>query len=146
MLSNFRIKKLSPKEWHDYIPQIDTPTNFTHVDLGAGNNPRNPFAATRLVTTDISQTDHNKQFLDLTRPLPFESNTIFSFSAFDVLEHIPRWERKPNNEICYPFVNLISEIYRCLVPNGIFIAVSPVFPSESAFTDPTHLNILPSKH
>jgi SAM-dependent methyltransferase len=36
----------------------------------------------------------------------------------------------------------MSEIYRCLKPNGIFIALTPAYPSEAAFQDPTHVNII----
>jgi SAM-dependent methyltransferase len=78
---------------------------------------------------------------DLTRALPFESNSISSFSAYDVLEHIPRWERV-DGEIHFPFIELMSEIYRCLAPGGIFLAVTPAFPNAEAFQDPTHVNII----
>lgn len=78
---------------------------------------------------------------DLTQSLPFESNTISSFSAYDVIEHIPRWERI-NGEIQFPFVNLMSEIYRCLSPGGIFLSVTPAYPNAEAFQDPTHVNII----
>jgi SAM-dependent methyltransferase len=78
---------------------------------------------------------------DLTRDLPFETNSIDSFSAFDVLEHIPRWERTENG-IEFPFINLMNEIYRCLKPGGLFIALTPAFPSEAAFQDPTHVNVI----
>ena len=118
-----------------------------HVDLGSGNHPRNPFNASRLIATDHVQlfsTENNLQFLvqDLTRTLNFSSNSIDSFSAYDVLEHIPRWERLPNGEIIFPFVNLMSEIFRCLTPGGFFLAMTPSFPSNAAFQDPTHVNLI----
>jgi SAM-dependent methyltransferase len=58
-----------------------------------------------------------------------------------LLEHIPRWERE-NQQIVFPFINLMSEISRCLKPGGIFLAVTPSFPSEGAFQDPTHINFI----
>jgi SAM-dependent methyltransferase len=62
-------------------------------------------------------------------------------SAFDVLEHIPRWERTPDS-IQFPFINLMNEISRCLKPGGFFVAVTPSYPSDQAFQDPTHVNFI----
>jgi hypothetical protein len=36
----------------------------------------------------------------------------------------------------------MSEIHRCLVPGGIFLAVTPAFPKSEAFQDPTHVNVI----
>lgn len=132
--------------WNIDIPYKHSISSSTHVDLGAGNSPRNPFGATKLIATDMhkSFTRHDGvEFViaDLTRPLPFESDTISSFSAYDVLEHIPRWERVAD-EIQFPFINLMSEIHRCLVPGGIFLSVTPAYPNAEAFQDPTHVNII----
>lgn len=121
--------------------------NSIHVDLGSGGKPRNPFHASELIATDhkvvfsnFSSFDYREQ--DLTRPLDFCDNSIDSFSAYDVLEHIPRWERLPNGQITFPFINLVSEVYRCLKPGGIFLAMTPAFPSGAAFQDPTHINFV----
>jgi SAM-dependent methyltransferase len=132
--------------WNIDIPFMHASTSSIHVDLGAGNSPRNPFNATKLIATDMhkSFTRHDGvEFVlaDLTRPLPFASDTISSFSAYDVLEHIPRWERV-EGEIQFPFINLMSEIYRCLAPGGIFLGVTPAYPNAEAFQDPTHVNII----
>jgi SAM-dependent methyltransferase len=136
---------------HRLLWQVDLPFDFqslggTHVDLGAGNNPRNPFNAENLIATDFHEgfvRHDGVKFVqaDLTRRLPFADDSISSMSAYDVLEHIPRWERL-EGKIQFPFINLMSEISRCLVPGGIFLAVTPVFPRESAFQDPTHINIM----
>jgi len=132
--------------WQVGIPFSHSDPFSVHVDLGAGNNPRNPFCAAKLIATDFHEsfTRHDGvEFMkcDLTRDLPFETNSIDSFSAFDVLEHIPRWERTENG-IEFPFINLMNEIYRCLKPGGLFIALTPAFPSEAAFQDPTHVNVI----
>lgn len=134
-----------------YLWQIDNPFSWgdgssVHVDLGAGRFPRNPFGAARLLATDFHAgftTPEGVEFLkaDLTKKLPFEDDSIWSFSAFDVLEHIPRWERV-KGEIRFPFIDLMSEVYRCLRPGGVFIAVTPAYPSRAAFQDPTHVNII----
>jgi len=47
-----------------------------------------------------------------------------------------------NGEIQFPFVNLMNEISRILKPGGIFYAVTPMYPSGAAFTDPTHVNFI----
>jgi SAM-dependent methyltransferase len=132
--------------WNVDIPYQHSSAVSIHVDLGAGNAPRNPFNASRLVATDMHKSfirPDGVEFVvaDLTRPLPFDSNSISSVSAYDVLEHIPRWERV-DGEIHFPFIELMSEIHRCLIPDGLFIAVTPAFPNSEAFQDPTHVNII----
>ena len=142
---------LIPSKIPSIFWQIDNPFAWNdldsiHVDLGAGRFPRNPFSAANLKATDFHNgfiTPAGVEFIkaDLTRTLPFQDNSIWSFSAFDVLEHIPRWERV-NGEIEFPFIRLMSEMYRCLIPGGIFIAITPAFPSSAAFQDPTHVNLI----
>lgn len=142
-----RIMRL--REWHDFIPDLDLNQNSVHVDLGSGLFPRNPLNVPKIIGTDLHPPKHLNGVkilqCDLTQELPFLSDSIFSFSAFDVLEHIPRWERSGNGEITFPFVKLIDEIFRCLQPGGIFIAVTPGFPSAAAFQDPTHVNFITIK-
>lgn len=133
------------RAWQDFVPEFEFDADSVHVDLGAGNNPRNPLRVPNLVVTDIHVDEgspHKTVLADLTRPLPFETNSIQSFSAFDVLEHIPRWERTNDGQIVFPFVALMSEIFRCLKPEGFFIALTPAIPSPIAFQDPTHVNFV----
>jgi len=133
--------------------QLDLPQSLDfsesrHLDLGCGDQPRNPFGAEICVGTDFDSfqrvQSNSVQFVtaDLTNTLPFPDNSFSSMSAYDVLEHIPRWERNKNGSIVFPFVQLMSEIHRILKPGGIFYAVTPGYPSEAAFQDPTHINFI----
>lgn len=45
----------------------------------------------------------------------------------------------------YPFVNLMNECSRVLVPNGLLLSVTPAFPYSAAFSDPTHINVVTEK-
>ena len=142
------------KDFLDYInyqinlPKSEISTTTTHLDLGCGAKPRNPFGADILYGTDFSLfkerivDDIHFVSADLTKTLPFKSDSFSSISAFDVLEHIPRWERLPSGLIVFPFVGLMQEIYRVLKPGGIFYAVTPGYPSKAAFQDPTHVNFI----
>lgn len=130
------------------LPRSDSSLDSVHLDLGCGAIPRNPFAAKILYGADFSEFGSRLQdgihfvSVDLTRSLPFEADSFSSISAYDVLEHIPRWERLPDDSIIFPFVNLMQEIHRVLRPNGIFYAVTPGYPSKAAFQDPTHINYI----
>jgi len=119
-----------------------------HLDLGAGAIPRNPFGASKVIATDIVRFPGDDNFgtkfvqADLTKSLPFQNAVFDSVSAFDVLEHVPRWERDADGSITYPFINLMSEVSRILKPNGYFMAYTPAFPKSASFQDPTHVNFL----
>jgi SAM-dependent methyltransferase len=139
--------------WQDRIPlhySLERVQNSIHVDLGCGSLPRNPLKAKKVVGIDVfvdAPFGLIDGFLDYVRiaqdaQLPFESNQIDSISAFDFLEHIPRNDRLPNGEFTNPLINIMNEIHRILKPGGIFIALTPCFPSPAAFTDPTHVNFI----
>lgn len=121
-----------------------------HLDLGCGTRPTNPYGQPRLYGVDIRDglTAPGVERIvaaDLTmQPIPFEANFFDSVSAYDFLEHVPRvvprLEPTP-----FPFVNLMNEIWRVLRPGGRFYAVTPVYPHEKVFRDPTHVNVLTMK-
>lgn len=124
----------------------------THLDLGCGTRPRNPYNYERLFGVDIR---HGLQATgveeiraaDLSqRPIPFPDRFFDSVSAYDFLEHVPRVAGNPaDGSSRFPFIELMGEIWRVLRPGGLFYAVTPAFPHEKAFRDPTHVNILTRK-
>ena len=119
-----------------------------HLDLGCGNNPRNPYAANELFGVDLSLesetiNDHFRSCNLVCEPIPFEDSYFDSVSAFDVLEHIPRQSVDHQKKlIINPFIELMNEIFRVLKPDGLFYASTPAYPSPEAFQDPTHVNII----
>ena len=115
----------------------------TAVDLGCGKSRRNPSHADVCIGVDLfpsSEPDYFCCRLGID-PLPFADNTIDYFSAFDVVEHVPRVLWRDGN-LVNPFIFLMSEVYRCLKPTGTFYAETPAFPHSTAFQDPTHVNII----
>ena len=124
-----------------------------HLDLGCGVNPRNPYGRKKLFGIDVRDDaqSHVSNFKIVKcnaalEPIPFEDNHFGSISAFDFLEHVPRQlYSESSKQIFYPFVNLMSEIWRVLAPGGRLLAVTPAFPASGAFVDPTHVNIITDK-
>jgi SAM-dependent methyltransferase len=122
----------------------------THLDIGCGMYPRNPYDRTDLVGIDLhdgldqaSPFRYMRANLSLS-PIPFEANTFDSISAFDFIEHVPR-QLAIDGDIVLPFIRLMNEVWRVLKPGGLFYAVTPAYPSPAAFQDPTHVNIITTK-
>jgi len=63
-----------------------------------------------LIGLSLSRNDQNHLRHDITQPFPLMDNSVDSFQAEDVLEHIP-YEK---------LVPVINEIYRVLKPDGLF--------------------------
>jgi len=122
-----------------------------HLDLGCGNLPRNPYNAKILYGLDIRKFNDTDNIKYVTanlsfEPIPFESDFFCSVSAFEFIEHVPRVLYDPNlKETFYPFMRLMNEVYRVLRQGGRFYAVTPCYPSEESFRDPTHVNYISSK-
>ncbi len=123
-----------------------------HLDLGCGTNPQNPYHMNNLFGIDIRDDAQDvlaargitvKKANLAFEKIPFEDNFFASISAIDFLEHVPRQIcMGSSNEIVYPFINLMNEIWRVLAPGGKFLAVTPAFPSPLVFADPTHVNYI----
>lgn len=65
---------------------------------------------------------------DLSKPWPFEDNSIDQIRAFDAIEHLP-------NKI-----HTMNEAYRCLKHDGVFEIMVPSTEAMGAFQDPTHVS------
>lgn len=116
-----------------------------HLDLGCGTVPRNPYARDELFGIDLGHCAPEgpiRQANLATQPIPFESNSFDSISAYDFLEHIPRVLPTADGQSTrLPFVELMNEVWRVLRPGGLFYASTPVYPHPFAFIDPTHVNV-----
>lgn len=74
----------------------------------------------------------------VTDPFPFPDNYFTYVRAHNILEHIPKLIYYPKRR--YPFVEVMNEIHRVLVPDGKCEILVPVHPNISSFTDPTHVS------
>jgi len=104
------------------------------LDLGCGETIRNPYQAKTVVGLDLEQADLAIQ------PIPYRDDLFDFVTAYDFLEHIPRLLYLPQRR--YPFVELMSEIWRVMRVGGKFLSSTPAFPHAPAFQDPTHVNII----
>jgi SAM-dependent methyltransferase len=104
------------------------------LDLGCGETIRNPYQANTVVGLDLEQADLAIQ------PIPYRDDLFDFVTAYDFLEHIPRLLYVPQRR--YPFVELMSEIWRVMRVGGKFLSSTPAFPHAPAFQDPTHVNII----
>jgi len=116
--------------------------NKTALDLGCGAYVQNEFQAEKVFGVDIETHEDPrivKRNLAL-KSIPFRKNTFDYVTAFDFIEHIPRSVTRFQNRYC--FVELMNEVWRVLKPGGLFLSLTPAFPSPKAFQDPTHVNFI----
>lgn len=122
-----------------------------HLDLGCGTVPRNPYGKREPNGIDIrplpglAGIEFKAANLTL-EAISYPDDFFGSVSAFDYLEHVPRALLAADGKrTFFPFVRLMSEVWRVLAPNGRFYALPPAFPSPTAFQDPTHVNVITAK-
>lgn len=124
-----------------------------HLDLGCGGSPRNPVCSEELYGLDLRGSDYDSTLKKLgpgvwrwnvvREKIPFENEYFSSCSAYDFLEHVPRaWPTLDGAGVSFPFVDLMSEVFRVLKPGGVFLAATPAIPKNETFVDPTHVNYL----
>ena len=120
----------------------------THLDIGCGPVPRNPYGRDEVHAVDIylpagvEPARFRVANLSL-HPIPHADASFDSVSAFDFLEHVPRVLSGPQGAgTRFPFVELMNEIHRVLKPAGKLYALTPAYPNASVFTDPTHVNFI----
>jgi SAM-dependent methyltransferase len=119
--------------------------NTASLELGCGIHHKNPFNAATSYGIDIREDlESNILKADLTiEPIPFPDNSFDFVIAEHFLEHVPRLIYAPTHR--FPFIDLMSEIYRVLKPRGLFYSITPAYPHPEAFQDPTHVNIITDK-
>lgn len=112
------------------------------LDLGCGTNPNNPFNASEVYGVDIrDDLGLNIKAADLAiEKIPYLNESFEYVTAFQFIEHIPRVIYAPGRR--NSFVELMNEIHRVLKFQGIFLSVTPAYPHNAAFQDPTHINII----
>ena len=115
------------------------------VDLGAGNRKQNPFQLNKVIGIDIGRKTDCIQYDLFQGLLPFEDASVDVYTAFHFLEHVPRVGLDQFGNRINPFLCLMNECARTLSPNGLFLSVTPAYPFEPAFSDPTHVNFLTEK-
>lgn len=123
-----------------------------HLDLGCGVRPRNPYGRDLLFGVDIRdglQAPGVERIVAANLSvdaIPFPDSHFDSVSAYDFLEHVPRVAIDfASGTTRLPFISLMNEIWRVLRPGGLFYAVTPAYPHEKAFRDPTHVNVIAAK-
>jgi len=120
----------------------------SHLDIGCNSNPRNPFNASKLYGVDIIDLETNHFHYHkcnlIYDVLPFSDSSFESVSAYDFLQIIPR-NAIINGTGVFPFIHVMNEIYRVLKPGGIFYAITPGYPRNEAFVDPTSVNFITKK-
>ncbi len=122
----------------------DKPANTSALDLGCGLAPQNRFRANNIIGVDLVENEEKKVIKCKLgyEKLPFVNDSFDYLTAYDLIEHIPRFSETSQNGP--PFIFFMNECFRVLKPDGIFLSMTPIYPYLGAFQDPTHNNIITS--
>ena len=133
--------KMDLQSIHD-LYLLDSRENTSALDLGCGLIPQNKFKANDVVGIDL--VENKKENVIKCKlgyeKLPFDKDSFDYLTAYDLIEHIPRFSEISENGP--PFIFFMNECYRVLKPGGIFLSMTPIYPYFGAFQDPTHNNII----
>jgi SAM-dependent methyltransferase len=113
------------------------------LDLGCGYAPLNPFGAIQAEGIDLVA-DPSRAVLaaDLFhQTIPLGDGSIDVVTAHQFLEHVPRVALLEGTTRL-PFIELMNDIHRVLIPGGLLFSATPAFPFPAALQDPTHVNII----
>ena len=133
--------KMDLQSIHD-LYLLDSRENTSALDLGCGPIPQNKFKANDIVGIDLVENKKEKVIKCKLgyEKLPFDKDSFDYLTAYDLIEHIPRFSEISENGP--PFIFFMNECYRVLKPGGIFLSMTPIYPFFGAFQDPTHNNII----
>lgn len=98
------------------------------LNLGSG-----PYKKDGYVNVDSAESCEPDLWLNLEKgKLPYEDGSVEEILASHILEHIEK------------FIPLMNECHRVLKPGGYMKIFVPIYPSEQAFQDPTHVRFFTS--
>lgn len=110
--------------WHPGASRINPDDQIEyHVDLGCGTLKKGRIGIDRYYAPGVNIAMN----LDVDFILPFADNSIEHVISHHFFEHVGDG-----------FIELMDEIYRVLKPGGHLRAITPLFPSTAAVSDPDH--------
>lgn len=99
------------------------------VDLGCGQTalPEGFIGADKNLTVAQLDFGDRHRLVDLfVAPWPFDDESVGMFTSSHFVEHVPDWTLH------------FEEVYRCLVPGGLYRFVGPYAKSDRFLQDPSH--------